>query len=65
MKTELCKEICKKCSEEKLYWNGRDERSWKYGYIVCPEGWEYVRLEEGIPDECPYTLEHIVMGNQD
>jgi len=66
MKTKLSKKVCKRCYEEnECTWYGFNERNWKKGYIVCVDIWDIVYLKKGLPDECPYKLEHIVLGNQD
>lgn len=53
------KEICKKCRENKSWWNKWDEERWKNGYIVCPNGKKISKNDK--VDWCKYKLERILV----
>ena len=79
MEPKLCREICKHCwnsycdSEGNMAmmgiaWEKLDENTWKtYGQVFCNEGHEWFAewkdFEEAF-QQCPYRLEHIVIGEK-
>ena len=63
MKLKLCKELCKRCQNYSVIFN---RFSLSDGWVWCKlaRGYRWVDIKE-IPEDCPYRLEHTVMGNQD
>jgi len=62
VKTKLNKEVCKKCCEDRWYWDKNDERRWKNeGTVWCMDALEWV---DKVPDECNYKFEQVVIGNK-
>jgi len=64
MKPKFSKEICKQCNVERWIWSEDDEIRWNEGRVYCAVTWSIVFFEKGIPEECPYHLEHAVIGNK-
>ena len=71
---KFSKKICKQCREGKWCWAESDEVRWKDGKLICRalwvnrvgrSYWKHADLKEEVPSECPYKLEHTVMGNTD
>jgi len=71
MKPKLCKSICRECVNKHgggMAWENLDENTWKtYGEVFCNEGHEWFAewkdFEEAF-QQCPYKLEHIVIGEK-
>jgi len=61
------KEICKKCYEKKFgwSWDWHNEERWRKGFQACSKSECNIGLSKGVPDDCPYALEHIVLGKRD
>jgi len=72
MKNKLCKDVCKRCYRERghSWWFESEDKDWKERNIVyCSSvSSEYFGkwkdLDSAFQD-CPYKLEHLVIGSQD
>jgi len=61
----LSKEICKKCINSEDKWDKYDEKNWKkFCEVICLIGHEgrpdNISIKEEPPENCPFTLEHIM-----
>ena len=63
---KLSKEVCKWCRKhhpgQKLNWTKYDEEHWENGDVWCNVVRGNIIREGGAHADCPYNLEHIVMG---
>jgi hypothetical protein len=65
----LNKQVCMKCinKQNNSYnsWNEEDNNRWNKGmlFCCCYSKWRVKNIKEGIPEYCPYKLEHLLKGN--
>ena len=65
------KVVCIKCNNEisqrlkirnNFEWDEYDDANWENGIVDCIKcDDDFVNLENGPPDGCPYKLEHLVL----
>ena len=63
----LNKDVCKSCQYRKenglLRWLSVDDLRWAHGWVSCSVSQrihENAFVKYGVPEHCPYALEHIV-----
>ena len=64
-----CKEVCKRCQNyiviSNCFFPSLFSPRWREGWAWCElaRGYGWFDIKE-IPEDCPYCLEHTVMGNK-
>ena len=62
----ITKEICVWCHNKQRWgWSDRDDRRWADGNITCATLMRLMKITDGIPETCPYHLEHTVNKGQE
>jgi len=63
-------EICQRCIDERmtnvtLRWSQVDTYDWEKGHLVCwKHGSTHFPLRTDPPTDCPYAVEHLILGQK-